>query len=86
MHPMLFSHHTYHIHQRPSQPSQEALADLDEALQLCKRAAKDPLVQYDELPKVLVARGGALRCNPSLRSLSGEDGCFCWPGDLDGCI
>ena len=41
--------------------AQEALVDLDEALKLCRQAASDPLVQYDEMPKVLVARGGALR-------------------------
>eukprot|EP00435_Cladocopium_sp_Y103_P033611 s1703_g8.t1 len=39
----------------------EALADLDEALELCKKAKSDQLVQYDEMPKVLIARGGALR-------------------------
>eukprot|EP00434_Breviolum_minutum_P033200 symbB.v1.2.029376.t1/scaffold3206.1/size61198/2 len=41
--------------------AQDALTDLDEALDLCKKAKSDPLVQYDEMPKVLVARGAALR-------------------------
>ena len=45
---------------RAGRPS-EAFSDLEEALTLCRSAQKDPLVAYDELPKVLVARGGALR-------------------------
>lgn len=40
---------------------QEAQADLVEALQLCEASKANPLVQFDEMPKVLVARGNVLR-------------------------
>ncbi|CAE7372980.1 unnamed protein product [Symbiodinium natans] len=40
---------------------QEALADLDEALRLCEASKTDPIVLYDEMPKVLVSRGNVLR-------------------------
>ena len=45
---------------RAGRPS-EALEDLEEALQLCRASETDPLVAYDELPKVLVARAGCFR-------------------------
>ncbi|CAE7219064.1 unnamed protein product [Symbiodinium sp. CCMP2592] len=44
-----------------AQRPQEAQADLVEALQLCEASKANPLVQFDEMPKVLVARGNVLR-------------------------
>lgn len=61
--------------------AEEALADLDEALELCKKAKSDQLVQYDEMPKVLIARGGALR---ALRRYSEAVKDYDLAGDLFG--